>query len=637
MRKTAAALLSGLVCVCAHAQIQWEVENRFPLFTKEAFKSLGESVGDNPIDLETRITRLKLRDQVKHLDGSAWNSNAGKHDASRILSPSVTIRGRTTWSDPSCEWTLTKDTDRSTQKITGPCQIGPALNATIGERATLTVRKTTGEQFEQAILVKSRLVVAIGDSFASGEGNPDYPADFKWSPDTSSLRRPAHDWMLNPDEIKALKIVNAQWLDTDCHRSIMAWPSLYSLQQALTKKDTVVQFASFACSGAEIMDGFFLPQKNTTGTAGTEISTNREDKFLNFSQQEALARFLCPTDPIPKKIQISSDIAKAYLHPYYGYAAKEVTKWHCAAPLKPDEILVLFGGNDTKFSGIVKYVFHPAKLSYKLPSLGSMVDKGVDWALAPVAPKDAKKYLQLLPTNYRYLRAGFEEFVEPGKTKVRMLQYPDPASNSLPPTEATKELQACQRRTGDANRPVQQMIAAKLPGPLRNESAWYGISPTKLNQIRDLYVAPLRKLQVSSSKEFGWELIDSLPAFHNRGICAGTLKCEALGENCRNSDRVRWVYFKNIEYVRAPKSCPMKNLLAFDPYDDEQGRGLRLANDAALVGSRVAPNGSLYLDWLTNISHPTAVAHARVATLVAGKSLVHTAHEQAQQWLACAN
>ncbi|ABM39969.1 SGNH/GDSL hydrolase family protein [Polaromonas naphthalenivorans] len=640
MKKIVAALVSGLLCACAHAQIQWEVENRFPFFTKEAFRSLEDAVGDNPINLETRITQLKLRDQVNHLKESAWNPETGKHDAARILSPSVRISGRTAWLDPACEWSLTNSAGQSVQKVSGPCQVGPWLEATIGEPTTLSVRKPTGEQFEQAVLVKKRLVVAIGDSFASGEGNPDYSAKFEWSPDSSLLKRPAHTWMLNPNDIRKLKIVNAQWLDTKCHRSIMAWPSLYALQQALTNKDTVVQFASFACSGAEIMDGFYLPQKNTPGTAGTKLSPSREDKFLKFSQQEALARFLCPTNPVPTDLEVSRKIAQTYLNPYYNNNendAKKVTMWKCAAPLKPDELLVLFGGNDTKFSGIVKYVFHPAKLAYNLPVVGFLMDKAIKLALTPVPPEDAKKYLQLLPENYGYLRAGLEGFVEQGKTKVRMLQYPDPASNDLAHNEAAKELRACQLRTGDANRPIQQMIASQLPGPFKNEGAWYGISPKKLTQIREQYVDPLRKLQLSSTSEFGWELVDSLPAFHNHGICGGTLECESAGENCRNSDRVRWAYFTDIQYVRAPNSCPMKNLLVFNPYDDQQGRGLRLANDAALVAARVAPNGSLYLDWVNNMAHPTAAAHARVASLVAGKPLVPAAPEPAQPWLACAN
>ena len=105
---------------------------------------------------------------------------------------------------------------------------------------------------------RRHLVVAIGDSFASGEGNPDYPAEFR-----RFSRQPPNDWATEPNyPVHSLDVVSARWLDPDCHRSLLSWPALYALRKALTQPNTVVQFASLACSGAEVLDGFLLPQRS---------------------------------------------------------------------------------------------------------------------------------------------------------------------------------------------------------------------------------------------------------------------------------------------------------------------------------------------------------------------------------------
>jgi hypothetical protein len=41
----------------------------------------------------------------------------------------------------------------------------------------------------------------------------------------------------------------------------LSWPTIAALHEALNNKHSVVQFASFACSGAEAYDGLITPQK----------------------------------------------------------------------------------------------------------------------------------------------------------------------------------------------------------------------------------------------------------------------------------------------------------------------------------------------------------------------------------------
>ena len=86
----------------------------------------------------------------------------------------------------------------------------------------LTIRDSRGatNTTSQIVTLRDKLIVAVGDSFASGEGNPESQNDV-------------------PD-----------WIDEQCHRSDAAWPA--RVARSLETRSTVVTFLSFACSGAEI-------------------------------------------------------------------------------------------------------------------------------------------------------------------------------------------------------------------------------------------------------------------------------------------------------------------------------------------------------------------------------------------------
>jgi lysophospholipase L1-like esterase len=97
------------------------------------------------------------------------------------------------------------------------CQQEVDLPAIGRWRITLTVTDSSADEASvtKTLTFRDLLVAAIGDSFASGEGNP----------------------------------VGA-WADSQCHRSIHGWPQLVSA--ALENSTTAVTFLSLACSGARI-------------------------------------------------------------------------------------------------------------------------------------------------------------------------------------------------------------------------------------------------------------------------------------------------------------------------------------------------------------------------------------------------
>jgi hypothetical protein len=81
---------------------------------------------------------------------------------------------------------------------------------------------------ETTVTVKDLLIVSIGDSFASGQGNPDVPK-------RSGMR--------------------AKWVDTVCRRSAFAGPAQAALSIEQADPHTSVTFVSLACSGATVEAG----------------------------------------------------------------------------------------------------------------------------------------------------------------------------------------------------------------------------------------------------------------------------------------------------------------------------------------------------------------------------------------------
>jgi lysophospholipase L1-like esterase len=89
-------------------------------------------------------------------------------------------------------------------------------------RVRLTIEDSRGATgaTSHIVTLRDKLIVALGDSYASGEGNP------------------------NPQNGVA------DWVDEQCHRSDAAWPA--RVARSLESRSTTVTFLSFACSGADI-------------------------------------------------------------------------------------------------------------------------------------------------------------------------------------------------------------------------------------------------------------------------------------------------------------------------------------------------------------------------------------------------
>src|ERR1043166_4749804 len=161
------------------------------------------------------------------------------------------------------------------------------------------VKLPDGREIAETIAVQDVLIVAMGDSFMSGESNPDRPVTFSaaremvYDPsmandrDQLAARKPANastfglastddqfDAKTLPrrrmeDEDKGLQFRpssqeflaafnkgGAQWLSADCHRSQYGYPFRVGIQMTLENRHRAVTLISVACSGAQVANLF---------------------------------------------------------------------------------------------------------------------------------------------------------------------------------------------------------------------------------------------------------------------------------------------------------------------------------------------------------------------------------------------
>ncbi len=111
----------------------------------------------------------------------------------------------------------------------------PARLETVVGRHDLVVKVigpgAAEEERRLAIEIKDLKFVALGDSFASGEGNPHV---------TFSEN--------NPRRL-------AEWWDHRCHRSLLSASAQTAIMMAQQRRDTSITYVSYACSGATIDPG----------------------------------------------------------------------------------------------------------------------------------------------------------------------------------------------------------------------------------------------------------------------------------------------------------------------------------------------------------------------------------------------
>lgn len=146
-----------------------------------------------------------------------------------------------------------------------------------------------GPTTRQTVELRDFLVVSIGDSYASGEGNPDRPGepagfdlDAEWWEVVAvpilafELTAAAFEWgrdLLTREFTTISQAADAdidmdpapRWLEAEAHRSLRAGPAVAAGLVEDVRAGDLVTFVSFARSGAEVGNGLFGPRVDDDG------------------------------------------------------------------------------------------------------------------------------------------------------------------------------------------------------------------------------------------------------------------------------------------------------------------------------------------------------------------------------------
>ena len=307
-----AAMLAGLPTSAAQAQdpgygslqISWEVRNRFRLFREErdfllhlesgsgrsvlaaeqalAVQSDGRGWARNTvnrlcIDLAGRVNEPCTRDNVKE----SYLTPADHPIVARLAGP-VPVGA-------TCAWTF-DDGDGPTTS-TFDCAEPVNTRVRYGRTTVATVDMSSAEGSQRVfteIAVRDIFIAGLGDSIASGEGNPDRPVAlsdegfcFRSYLGTAAAQyyRPSRAGYKGgraceaPDSLAVWQRQSALWFNPACHRSLYSYQTRTAIALAIRYPHIAVTYLPLACTGATIADGLFgsqrardcLPSKSGSG------------------------------------------------------------------------------------------------------------------------------------------------------------------------------------------------------------------------------------------------------------------------------------------------------------------------------------------------------------------------------------
>jgi hypothetical protein len=366
---TLSAMLGFAASAVAEPHIVWQVENPFRLFLDPAdtklhaatWLSLPEAERGRSVSAAERLLG------ERHADGWAaltvaktcWDRVHNRYacrEKSDYINPKAhtilaEVRGLEDDEAVDCLW-LTAPQGRGPRgtALKLPCDTPVTLEIPYPNGAWISVEIGGRLIAETAAQVRDLFVVGIGDSFASGEGNPDVPVRF--SPDrtadygigsgkTALSGYPARvgDWSQIGD--KKFIEENARWHDQACHRSLYSHHLRAALQLAVEDPHRAVTFVGFACSGAETTFGLFLPYR------GNEWVPHPPD----LPQISAVADAQCAGTgardyDLPEAYHINGRIPELK----GGLVLK---KCDAGKARKIDLLLLSIGGNDVGFARLV--------------------------------------------------------------------------------------------------------------------------------------------------------------------------------------------------------------------------------------------------------------------------------------------
>jgi lysophospholipase L1-like esterase len=277
----------------APMQISWEVRNRFRLFREERdfllhtdsargrsilaseqaleLQSDGRGWARNTvnrlcIDLSGRISEPCTRDNVKESYLTPVD-----HPVTVRLTGQVPVGA-------TCAWSF--DDGEAPQQSTFDCAEPVNLRARYGRPTVATVEVSSGPEAPQRvateIMVRDLFIAGLGDSIASGEGNPDRQIALSdegfcfrsyLGMASAQYYRPSRAGYKGgraceaPDALQVWQRQSALWFNSPCHRSLYSYQTRTALALAVQYPHIAVTYLPLACTGATIPDGLLGTQR----------------------------------------------------------------------------------------------------------------------------------------------------------------------------------------------------------------------------------------------------------------------------------------------------------------------------------------------------------------------------------------
>jgi lysophospholipase L1-like esterase len=304
--------------------------------------------------------------------------------------------------DATCAWSF-DDGERPPQQITLSCEEEVTLRVRYGRTTHAQVDIARGDGASDRavtdIFVHDLLIAGLGDSIASGDGNPDRAialADdgFCFRRFFSGARkqyfRPGRAGYRGAKACDGSFEANsdwsqhgARWLNAACHRSLYGYQMRTALALAIENGHGAVTFVPLACTGATLESGLLDRQRARETTCG--------------------ARGACPNTVPAQLVQLRDALALARRH-------------------RPDRaldlVLLTIGANDIGFSELLADVIVKSETERALFRRSGLIG----------AIDDAEQVLNTkLPISFARLRASLKGMVGGNLAHVVFVSYGNPA------------------------------------------------------------------------------------------------------------------------------------------------------------------------------------------------------------------
>lgn len=581
--------------LAASQQIDWRIKDPFRLIKYETSSSdYSIPKGQSAFEFITARMATANRDKLPPIDDTHWKE---------IMDP----KKRESYIFPKKQ----KATAWLTERIAGRClwvyqerreEIDcsdrfefEAITQFGGGDPTLSVKPLSGARDITPLraVVRDRLILGLGDSFASGEGNPDKPTEVSTEVISELAKANANisttgRWMKDaPAWVKS----RAEWFDLQCHRSMFSQHVLAAMRIASANPRESVTLVPLACSGAEVMDGLLTPQKDPPG-GGKRVS----DSQLNLA-----VKYLCRQDPLKDRRENPlSVIRKEFQRGKTGRKELRPVKqdtYRCQGELrKPDAVLLSIGGNDVGFASAIAWATIPNGYRNFFGFLGI---RAVQWAKEQVCPDasimedyrcakngpDSKYRIEnWLPAYYKALAVELDEteLAPKGSRKVYLTAYP----NLLRLEDG--ETLCDEDRSEDAVEQVRTRLKSFL-----NPRKWQlEITKEEMNALQVGFFEPITREMKIASNNHGWTFVDShVPKMIKNGICSGYQRKNGI---------------VNYPHVRNGGWYPERPDQIW-AYDTTRQRWFRNTNDSVLFQT----DGSA--GYMNGAFHPDFRAHALIA------------------------